>query len=170
MIAKPQLEDFHIINPETVIVEHTRKKVELNKPIYTGFCILGLSKVLMYEFHYRVVLKRYGTNAKLLFTDTDSLCYSVSTDDFYKDMVPFKDFLDTSDYPVDHILHSPANKKVIGKLKDECNGKAPLEFIGLRSKMYSLLVDKAIEKKRVKGITITFRDKHVRHAMYRRVG
>ena len=93
LLAKPQLEDFHIINPDTVIVERVRAKVTLNKPIYTGFSVLDLSKVLMYDFHYNVIFKRYGANTKLLFTDTHSLCYCIATDDFYQDMVPFKEFL-----------------------------------------------------------------------------
>jgi hypothetical protein len=32
------------------------------------------------------------------------------------------------------------NSKVLGKMKDECGGKPPMEFDDLRSKMYSLLV------------------------------
>ena len=35
-------------------------------------CILELSKVLMYEFHYDYIKHKYDKNSRL-FTDTDSL-------------------------------------------------------------------------------------------------
>ena len=63
-------------------------------------------------------------------------------------MQTFSDDLDTSSYPRDSerdalkTLYSSKNAKVLGKFKDECNGTAPLEFVGLRSKMYSLLVSR----------------------------
>ena len=40
-------------------------------------CILELSKVLMYEFHYDYIKIKYGNNAKLLFTDSDRLMYEI---------------------------------------------------------------------------------------------
>ena len=54
-------------------------------------------------------------------------------------METFSDDLDTSSYATDSgrnalgTLYSPRNAKVLGKFKDECNGTAPLEFVGLRS-------------------------------------
>ena len=62
-------------------------------------CILDLSKLVMYDFHYNVFVQKYGDRAKLLFTDTDSLCYHVKTDDLYKDMKENLDCYDTSEYP-----------------------------------------------------------------------
>ena len=44
---------------------------------------------------------------------------------------------------------------MIGKFKDEANGKAIIEFVGLRPKMYSFLIEgkeKPVEKHRAKGI------------------
>ena len=63
---------------------HCSKKVLiLNKPIYVGFCILELSKLLMYQFHYNYVLKTFN-DVKLLFTDTDSLVYEIRGGNVYE--------------------------------------------------------------------------------------
>ena len=39
----------------------------------------------MFDFHYNVIKPMYGERAKLLFTDTDSLCYQIKTEDLYDD-------------------------------------------------------------------------------------
>lgn len=63
-------------------VEKKKSRVVLDKPIYTGFTVLELSKLHMYNFHYGVMMLKYGPEkAKLLFTDTDSLTYQIQTDD-----------------------------------------------------------------------------------------
>ena len=148
MIASPTFKHAEIINENLVMIHRVRPQIKQNKPIYTGFTILELSKVHMYRFHYDVMLAKYGLDCKLLFTDTDSLCYHIKTDDLYRDMQTFSDDLDTSSYPTDSgrdaldTLYNPRNAKVLGKFKDECNGTAPLEFVGLRSKMYSLSVSR----------------------------
>ena len=47
---------------------------------------MDITKVWMYQFHYEYVKSKYGDQAKLLFTDTDSLCYHIQTEDVCKDM------------------------------------------------------------------------------------
>jgi len=74
-LASP-LYDGHIIyNEDLAAIKQKKKGLLLNKPIYAGMCILDLSKLHMYQFHYDVIKKTYQDKAKLLFTDTDSLCY-----------------------------------------------------------------------------------------------
>ena len=58
---------------------------------------------------------------------------------------------DFSDYPRDSKFFDPVNKKVIGKLKDEFKGKTISEFVGLKSKMYSLIAADS-EVKKAKGV------------------
>ena len=64
--------------------------VKLYKPIAIGMCILDLSKLWMYDYHYNTIKKQYNDKASLLFTDTDSLTYEIETDDIYKDMAKQK--------------------------------------------------------------------------------
>ena len=66
----------------------------------------------MYEFHYKYIKSKF--DAKLLFTDTDSLVHQIKTEDVYED----KNLFDFIDYPLDSNFFDPVNKKVIGKMKD----------------------------------------------------
>ena len=168
ILASP-LYNGHI--PYTVdfaAIKMKKKKLVLNKPIYARMCILDLSKLHMYKFHYDVIKAQYGSNARLLFTDTDSLCYHIRCHDFYKDMLADKDNYDLSNYPKETKFYDPTNKEVIGKFKDECEGKPCMEFVGLRPKMYSLKVSATIEKKTGKGIQKAHVKEKVSHADYRR--
>ena len=108
-----------------------RTMIKFNQPIYVGVAILDISKTLMYNFHYRLK-EKHGDKIKLLYTDTDSLIISIKSKDFYNDMKEMIDEFDTSDYKKDNIYSlSQVNKKVLGKFKDEMNGKILEEFIGL---------------------------------------
>jgi len=88
-------------------------------------------------FHYNYIRKKY-TNFQLRITDTDSLFYQIKTEgDVYEDFFQDRSLFDNSDYPKPSKFFSGENKKVIGKFKDEAAGKPILEFIGIKSKMYS---------------------------------
>jgi len=150
-IKKPNFKSFKIFSENLIAVHMNKTSMKFNKPIYVGMSILEISKTLMYDFHYNTIKKRYNENSKLLFTDTDSLCYEIKTEDVYKDMMHDKDLYDFSDYTTDHPLFDTTNKKVIGKMKDEAGGKIITEFVGLRSKMYCITIDEE-DKKRAKGI------------------
>ena len=88
--------------------------------------ILDISKSLIYDFHYGYILPKYGKNQKILFTDTDSLCYEIQTEDFYKDISgDVEKGFDTSNFPKDHPSGIPVgkNKKVPGMMKDQAGGR-----------------------------------------------
>ena len=61
-------------------------------------CILELTKVLMYEFHYDYIKNKYGNNSRLLFTKTDTLMYEIKTEDVYEDFSSDKEVFDFSNY------------------------------------------------------------------------
>ena len=112
-------------------------KVVMNKPVYLSQAILDLSKIIMYEFHCDYMKKKYDSDRlhlqgtpsigaqgpphlQLCYMDTDSLVYSIKTEDFYTDItddVPTR--FDTSGYVPDHPLPISLNKKVIGLMEDE---------------------------------------------------
>ena len=73
LTSKPTFVSSKIFNKSLVAVHKIKETLKLNRPAYVGMCILDLSKKLMYDFHYNYIKKEYGSRAKLLFTDTDSL-------------------------------------------------------------------------------------------------
>ena len=152
IIAKPNFNRRVKFSNELSAIHVNKTKLTLNKPIYVGFSVLDLSKLLMYDWYYNKLKKKYGENCTLLYTDTDSLLVDIKTNDIYKDMSETKEDYDFSDYPKDHKLHDESNKKVIGKMKDECAGTPLAEYIGLRPKLYSILRSDEQLIKKAKGV------------------
>ena len=103
----------------------------------------------MYQFYYDEVKKKCK-NPILLFTDTDSLCIETE-EDFYGIMYEFKESFDLSNFPKDSKYFCNDYKKVRRKMKDEYGGIRICGFIGLKSKMYSLLDVNSYEKSIHKG-------------------
>ena len=177
MAAKPTYVSSKIFNENLVAVHKIKETLTLNRPAYVGMCILDLSKTLMYDFHYNYIKQKYGSKAKLLFTDTDSLTYEIETSDVYQDFWNDKDKFDNSDYPQDSQYFNTTNKKVIGKFKDEVAGILITEFVGLRSKMYSYMKDNDDEPKKdnekisrtAKGIKKNIIKKNITHENYKNV-
>ena len=88
-----------------------------------------------------------------MFTDTDSLVYEIKgVDDIYKKIYSDKHLFDFSNYPEGSKFYDDTNMKVIGKMKHEMCGKVVSEFVGLKSKMYSLITIGDVEKIRAKGV------------------
>ena len=74
--------------------------------------------------------------------------------------------LDCSNYPIDQPLHSVKNKKALGKFKDEMSGKIIEEYVGLRSKMYSIKWPEG-NVRTCKGINKSVNKVVLRHKMYK---
>ena len=142
-----------------------KKKLKLNRPIQCGIVILDLAKLLMYHFYYDVLKAHCKDNMDLLFTDIDSLCIQVRTDDLTKDLESLLSHLDSSGYPTNDMLHCSDNRKIPGKFKDERNGNIIIEFVGLRSKMYSFITAEECIKT-CKGIASSVNKHILQHYIY----
>ena len=109
----------------------------------------------MYLFHYDYFMKRYPA-ARRIFTDTDTLMYLAETADIYKELFAEREHFDLASFDRASPFFDASNNKVIGKFKDEANGKPSTEFDAVRQKMYSFLIDymgHTSGKHRAKAIT-----------------
>ena len=134
--SRPTYVTHKLCNKNFAAIHEIKPVFILNKPIYVGFTILDLSKWLMYYFHYNFIKKNFS--AEFLFTDTDSLTYEIKSENVYKEFYKWKDLFDFSNYSKDSTFYDESNKKVIGKMKEEYGGAIIDQFIGLKSKMYSI--------------------------------
>ena len=113
----------------------------------------------------------------MLFADTGSLTYEIKLEDFNEEFFKYKHFFDFSNYPKDSKFFDETYKRVIGKMKEESEGKIINEFVGLKSKMYSIKYIDGKESNTAKGVNIAtefsefkdtlFNKKIMRHKMKR---
>lgn len=151
-IASPRFQSLSIFSENCVAIESSKLDIIMNKPIFVGMVILDLSKIILYEFH-EYMIQLYGSNCRMLYTDTDSLIYEVTCKDIYEDIKKDIKRFDTSAYERNNPFSMPlVNKKVIGLMKDENNGQIMTQFCGLRSKMYATLVEGGNSMKKSKGV------------------
>ena len=135
-------------------IEMKKTRVKMNKPIYLGVSILGISKTLMYEFWYDYIKLKYQDKAKLCYTDTDSFIIHIKTDDFYKGIAnDVGKWFHTSNYDESDKRPLPIgkNKKVISLFKSEWGGEIMIEFVGLRAKTYAYWMGDDSKHKKAKG-------------------
>ena len=167
LTTKPTYVSSKIFNKNLMALHKVKKTLTLNSSAYVGMCILDLSKMLMYDFHYNYIKKKYNNRARLLFTNTDSLAYEIEAEDIYKDFWNDKDMFDNSDYPESSPYYCNFNKKIIGKFKDEACGILITELISLKSKMYSYIKDNEKGGRTAKGIEKNVIKNNIRHEDYK---
>ena len=189
---KPQYQNCKIYSKDLIAIQLSKGEVELNKPVYVGLCVLDLSKLHMYQFHYDYIKNRYGEKANLLFTDTDSLVYHIETEDLYRDNREYSHLFDFSNYNEKYEFDRPkitfneesqqlhfqpvvnlyrtcdkTNEKEIGIFKDEMGGKIIREVIAIGSKCNSILMDNNDEKQTCKGIKESYKKRYLKHENYK---
>ncbi|CAB0031782.1 unnamed protein product [Trichogramma brassicae] len=85
-ISKPNFHSRAIFDENLVAIQLSKTSVTIDKPVYVGFSILDISKTQLYRFHYDFMRDRFGSNCKVLYTDTDSLVYEIRGQNVYEVM------------------------------------------------------------------------------------
>lgn len=153
LISKPNFHSMSIFTENFVAIQMNRLTVEYNKPNYIGLTVLDLSKTIMYDFLYSYIKKRYESNARVMYIDTDSFILEITTNDIYDDIKTDIDRFDTSNFDKNNRYNLPiVNEKVLGKFKFETKDKIITHFVGLKSKMYSLRTEDNKCVKKAKGV------------------
>ena len=108
-------------------------------------------------------MQKTFSECKLLFTDIDSLCYSIpGVEDVYNE-IKGSDWIDFLNYPIGHTNFNEENMMVPGKFKDESPANPIFEFVGLRSKMYSMMPKEGDKKAVAKGVSNRITKRELKH-------
>ena len=145
-----------------------QNEVLMDKPIYLGFTVLELSKLLMYETYYDILQPYFGQeNIQLHYMDFDSFVLSIETQNIINDLKNLEDLFDFSNLDENHELFSNKNKKVVGKFKIETPKNIWIdEFVALRSKCYAFKCGND-SKNKLKGISKSY-SKNIKFDEYKK--
>jgi hypothetical protein len=138
LTSKPNFKSLTIFNKSLAGIEMKPNTVLMRHPIIVGFTVLELAKNHMYKFHFNYVKNLFGSDCELVFTDTDSLYYSIrNREKPLEELFQNKKYFDLSNFPPTSPFHSLVNKRRPGAFKHETAIDPVCHFIGLRSKMYA---------------------------------
>ena len=132
-----------IFDNNLVVIRKSKLPLKLNKPTYSGMCILELSKKIILEYtnSIMIVLKINMTTDQSYYSQTNSLIYEIKIEDVYKGFSCNKEKFDFSNYSHKSTYYDNARRLAIWKMKDETGDVAIEEFVGLKPNMYSFLAD-----------------------------
>ena len=89
-----------------------QNEVLMDKPIYIGFTVLELSKLLMYETYYDILQPYFGQeDIQLHYMDTDSFVLSVNTKNIITDLKILEYIFDISNLDKNHELFSKKSNR-----------------------------------------------------------
>ena len=132
LVSKPNYYTTKIFPEDLTVIKMRKNQILMNKPVYLGWSILDLSKTVMYEFWYNYVKPKCVENAKLCYMDTHSFTVHVKTDVIYNCIAKH---VETRFYiwnfELDRPLPKRKNKKVIGLVKDELDGKTMKNLVAI---------------------------------------
>ena len=137
--SEPNYHSTKYILEDLLVMEMKKTEVKMNQLIDLSQAILDISKTLMYEIWCDYIKPKHEDKARLCHMDTDSFIINIKTQDFYEDISDdVEKWFDTSNYDKNDKRPLPIgiNKKVLGKFKDELEGKIMEEFLALRAKTY----------------------------------
>ena len=65
LVSEPNYHTCKHFSEDLMAIEMRKTEVYMNKPVYLGQAILGISKILMYEFWYDYLKPKYKDKVKL---------------------------------------------------------------------------------------------------------
>ena len=138
LINNVYFKDVTKINKNVCMVHMHNEKLKLDRLYAIGFTILELSKFFMYTMWYQIIKPRFGKNASLILTDTDSFVIKFTNHSKPEALEKLKDVMDFSNFPKDSSYFNDTVKKVPGYFKDEYPTGLIREAVNVRSKCYYL--------------------------------
>ncbi|CAH2988204.1 unnamed protein product [Chilo suppressalis] len=145
-VLRPDFHSLSICSENMVAIKLHHTNLIFKYPIYVGFCILDLSKAVVYNFHYNVMKKTFKNNITLLYTDTDSLFYEFKGDSYkLLDGKEIEKYFDVEEY-----ANGNYDKLYSCCFKDDMGGQLTKKFVGLKSKMYAIRAESEDKKDKEK--------------------
>jgi len=158
LMSKINFKSEKIFSKNLVAIHMNKQRINFNKPIYAGFCVLEMSKWIMNRFVYEYLKPKWGNNVEICGGDTDSLFLHIKTENFFEDIkADIKEWFDTSNFSEGNRFGlKRMNAKQLGKFKIETGDNIASKLVGIRSKMYNMEMqeqtDKCIYKLAEKGV------------------
>lgn len=161
-INSPRFISSRQLSPDLIAIFLKKQKVVLDRKYSIGFTILEISKLMMYEYFYEVIVPRFGQeNVDIILSDTDSFILHIREHSREQARQKMADVMDYSNLDKSDPFFNSARAKVPGYLKTETPTSHIKECVALKSKCYAIRSapndpqtrgEEKIEKK-CKGIT-----------------